>query len=74
MGYAAGSRATRGIAVQVFDGDGKTVEGASVAFQLPENGPTGVFSSGSRMELASYRRGRTRFGLGHAVESCHGTT
>ncbi len=52
MGYAAGSRATRGISVQVFDGDGKPVSGANVTFQLPENGPTGVFSSGSRMELA----------------------
>jgi hypothetical protein len=51
MGYPAGSRATRGIAVQVID-DGKPAEGATVVFLLPASGPTGVFISGERMELA----------------------
>jgi len=50
--YAGGSRATRGITVQVSDAGGKPVEGENVTFQLPADGPTGVFSNGSRMELA----------------------
>jgi hypothetical protein len=52
IGYAAGSRATRGIAVQVSDGAGNPVQGANVIFVLPDDGPTGVFTSGGRMELA----------------------
>lgn len=48
--YAAGSRATRGITVQVTDGTGKPVEGAALTFQLPTSGATGTFNSGGRTE------------------------
>lgn len=48
--YAAGSRATRGITVQVTDGTGKPVEGATLTFQLPASGATGTFNSGGKTE------------------------
>ena len=53
--YGVGSRATRGLTVEVTDENGKPVEGASVSFQLPETGATGVFNSGSRTEIATTR-------------------
>jgi hypothetical protein len=53
--YTAGSRATRGITVQVTDETGKPVEGASVSFRLPEDGPSGAFSTGSKSEIATTR-------------------
>jgi hypothetical protein len=53
LAYTAGSRATRGITVQVTDETGKPVEGASVSFRLPEDGPSGAFSSGSKSEIAT---------------------
>jgi hypothetical protein len=49
--YAPGSRATRGLTVQVSDESGSPVPGASVSFQLPESGPSGVFGSGLRSEV-----------------------
>jgi len=49
--YPVGSRATRGITVEVDDENGKPVDRASVHFALPENGPTGVFSNGSKTDL-----------------------
>jgi hypothetical protein len=55
LAYAAGSRATRGITIQVTDETGKPVEGVSVSFRLPEDGPGGVFSSGSKTEVATTR-------------------
>src|SRR5437879_5619201 len=36
--YAIGTRATRGVTVQVTDETGKPVEGASISFRLPEEG------------------------------------
>lgn len=51
--YAAGSRATRGVVVQVTDETGRPVEAATVSFRLPEQGPTGTFSSGQKTEIAS---------------------
>lgn len=48
--YAVGSRATRGVIVEVTDETGKAVEGATVTFRLPDRGPTGEFASGKRME------------------------
>jgi hypothetical protein len=51
--YPLGSRATRGITVQVSDEAGNPVAGASVSFGLPETGPTGVFADGSRSELVA---------------------
>jgi hypothetical protein len=53
LAYTAGSRATRGITVQVTDETGKPVEGASVSFRLPEDGPSGAFSNGSKSEIAT---------------------
>ena len=53
IAYAAGTRATRGITIQVTDETGKPVDGASVSFRLPEEGPGGTFSSGSKTEVAT---------------------
>lgn len=52
VAYPLGGRATRGVTIQVTDETGKPVEGASVSFRLPEEGPSGTFSSGSRAEIA----------------------
>ena len=49
--YAIGSRATRGVTVQVTDETGKPVDSAAVSFRLPDDGPTGEFSSGMRTEI-----------------------
>jgi hypothetical protein len=51
--YPTGSRATRGLTVQVTDESGNPVGGASVSFQLPESGPTGVFGTGLRSEVST---------------------
>ena len=53
--YAIGSRATRGMTVLVTDEAGRPVEGATVSFTLPAEGPGGVFSSGGRTEIAATR-------------------
>lgn len=49
--YPIGSRATRGVTVQVTDETGKPVDNAAVVFRLPEDGPTGTFSSGMPTEV-----------------------
>jgi hypothetical protein len=51
--YSLGSRATRGITVQIGDETGRPVEGAAVSFQLPANGPGGTFSNGARSEIVN---------------------
>jgi len=53
--YPIGSRATRGVTVLVTDETGHPVEGATVSFTLPAEGPGGVFSSGGRTEIAATR-------------------
>ncbi len=53
--YALGSRATRGITVQVTDETGRPVDGATVSFRLPEDGPSGAFASGGKTEIATTR-------------------
>lgn len=53
MTYRSGARATRGITVLVTDETGKPVEGAVVSFQLPDQGPSGVFNSGRRTETVT---------------------
>ncbi len=53
--YGIGSRATRGVTIQVTDETGKPVEGARVSFRLPESGPGGTFSTGARTEIATTR-------------------
>jgi len=50
--YAAGSRATRGITVEITDEYARPVTGASVSFMLPESGPSGVFAGGKRSDVA----------------------
>jgi len=51
--YAKGSRATRGLSVLITDETGHPVEGATVSFSLPADGPGGVFSSGAKTEIAT---------------------
>jgi hypothetical protein len=53
--YAVGSRATKGIGIQVTDETGKPVDAATISFRLPDNGPTGTFANGSRTEIATTR-------------------
>jgi hypothetical protein len=54
--YPPGSRATRGVTVEVTGETGQPVEGATVTFQLPPDGPGGVFSNGSKIEIATTGR------------------
>jgi hypothetical protein len=51
--YAVGSRATRGLAVQVTGETGKPVDAAAVSFQLPGDGPGGSFTGGGRTEIVT---------------------
>jgi hypothetical protein len=51
--YAIGSRATRGLSVQVSDETGKPVDAASVSFQLPGDGSGGTFAGGGRTEIVT---------------------
>jgi hypothetical protein len=53
--YAIGSRATKGITIQVTDETGKPVDGATIGFRLPESGPSGAFANGSKTEIATTR-------------------
>jgi hypothetical protein len=53
--YSVGSRATRGVTVLVSDEAGHPVEGATVSFLLPAEGPGGAFASGARTEIAMTR-------------------
>jgi hypothetical protein len=55
VAYPLGGRATRGVTVLVTDETGKPIEGASVSFRLPDEGPSGTFANGSRTELATTR-------------------
>jgi hypothetical protein len=55
VAYPLGGRATRGVTVQVTDETGKPVEGSTVSFRLPEEGPSGMFSNGSRAEITTTR-------------------
>jgi len=55
VAYSVGGRATRGVTIQVTDETGKPVEGSSVSFRLPEEGPSGTFANGSRAEITTTR-------------------
>ena len=48
---AAGARNSRPLTVEVTDETGKPVEGASVSFHLPDEGPGGSFGSGLRTDV-----------------------
>lgn len=51
--YTAGTRAVRGITVELTDEAGKPVPNAAISFRLPEQGPTGTFSNGTQTEVTS---------------------
>jgi hypothetical protein len=51
--HAAGAHAAKPLTVQVTDALGHPVEGARVSFQVPENGPGGVFATGLRTDLVT---------------------
>src|SRR5271155_4887613 len=51
--YAIGSRATRGVTVQLTDEAGKPVPGAAVSFRMPDSGPAGTFAGGARREIVT---------------------
>ncbi len=48
--YPTGSRATRGVSVQVNDQSRQPVSDATVSFQLPDGGPGGVFEHAKKVE------------------------
>jgi hypothetical protein len=57
--YAPGARSTHPLTVAVTDEAGRPVAGAAVTFQMPEDGPSGVFANGLRTEVANTdERGR----------------
>jgi len=47
----AGSHIARPLTVEVTDETGRPVEGASVSFHLPEEGPGGTFGNGLRTDV-----------------------
>ena len=47
----AGSHNARPLTVEVTDETGRPVEGASVSFHLPEEGPSGTFGNGLRTDV-----------------------
>ena len=51
--YSPGSRATRGISVEVSDELGRPVPGVSVSFQLPDDGPSGLFLNGAKADIVN---------------------
>jgi hypothetical protein len=53
--YPIGSRATRGITVQITDETGAPVDSATVSFHLPEDGPSGSFAGGGKTEIVTTR-------------------
>jgi len=53
--YATGARGTRGVTVQVTDESGRPVEGATVSFSLPQEGPGGVFPDGLKTAIVTTR-------------------
>jgi hypothetical protein len=50
--HAAGTHVVKPVTVEVTDGTGHPVEGARVSFQVPAEGPGGVFSTGLQTDLA----------------------
>lgn len=51
--YRTGTRATRGLTVLVTDENGKPLANAAVSFRMPDEGASGVFSSGLRTEVVT---------------------
>jgi hypothetical protein len=50
--HTPGEHVAKPVTVQVTDGTGRPIEGARVSFQVPPEGPGGVFSSGLGTDLA----------------------
>lgn len=50
--HPPGARVSRPLTVEVSDESGRPVAGAAVSFQLPAEGPGGLFSNGLRTDLA----------------------
>jgi hypothetical protein len=50
--HPAGAHLSRPLTVQVMDDMGQPVAGAAVSFQLPQEGPGGLFSNGLRTDFA----------------------
>ena len=51
--YPVGSRAARGVSVQVTDEFSKPVENAAVSFRLPSDGPGGMYAGGGKSEIVT---------------------
>jgi hypothetical protein len=51
--YPAGTRAIKGITLDITDEAGLPVPGTAVSFRLPEDGPSGLFANGTRTEIAT---------------------
>ena len=49
--HPAGSKAVRGLSVEVTDETGRPVGGAAVSFRLPDEGPSGLFANGMKTEV-----------------------
>jgi hypothetical protein len=49
--HPAGARVSRPLTVQITDETGRPVAGAAVSFQLPAEGPGGLFPNGLRTDL-----------------------
>jgi len=50
--HTTGARASQPLVVRVTDESGRPVPDASVSFRLPDEGPSGLFATGLRTELA----------------------
>lgn len=55
--YPIGSRATKGLTVEVTDETGQPVDGATVSFRLPDQGPSGIFNGGIRTQIVTTQAG-----------------
>ncbi len=49
--HPAGARVAHPLTVEVTDDNGHAISGAAVSFQLPPEGPSGLFSNGLRTDL-----------------------
>jgi hypothetical protein len=50
--HLPGSRSARALTVQITEETGRPVEGATVSFQMPEDGPGGLLAGGLRTDVA----------------------
>lgn len=51
--HTAGTRMTQPLSVLISDETGRPVEGATVSFQLPDEGASGLFEGGLRTQIAT---------------------